>query len=116
MLNIKNALSINSARLSLVSFLIFIFCSCATVGKYEAILDSWMGYDINSLMNSWVPPSDQYSMPNGNNIYTWLCVGNTLVASNYNKYLNLTLTNSVTYWCKTTFTDGQLWKNYQLAI
>ena len=85
------------------SFLFFIY-GCATTAKYEAILNTWMGSNVNNLISSWGPPSDEYTMPNGNKMYTWLWVGNTLVTSNYNKFLKMTLTNAVTYWCKTTFT------------
>ena len=63
-----------------------------------------MGHDVNELITSWGPPRNEYTMPNGNKMYTWLWNGGTLVTSNYNYYLNMTLTNAVTYWCKTTFT------------
>ncbi len=87
-----------------IALFIIVASGCATTAKYEAILNTWVGADVNVLIGSWGPPSDEYSMPNGNKMYTWLWVGNTLVTSNYIKFLNMTLTNSVTYWCKTTFT------------
>ena len=78
--------------------------SCATTGNYEAKLKSWMGSDVNRLMASWGPPSNEYAMPNGSKMYTWLWVGGTQVVANYNEYLNMVTAGSVTYWCKTTFT------------
>ena len=77
---------------------------CATTGKYEKILGSWIGNDVNNLITSWGPPSNEYIMPNGNKMLTWLWVGGTQVFANYNRYLNMTTASSVTYWCKTTFT------------
>jgi len=90
--------------ISVALLFIIIVSACASTAKYEAILNTWIGADVNNLIASWGPPSEEYSMPNGNKMYTWLWVGNTLVTSNYNKFLNMTLTNAVTFWCKTTFT------------
>lgn len=81
-----------------------IICSCATTAKYETKLNTWLGHDINELITAQGYPSNEYTMPNGNKMYTWLWIGNTLVTSNYIQYLNMTLTNAVTYWCKTSFT------------
>jgi hypothetical protein len=79
-------------------------CVFPTVAKYEEKLNSWTHHDVNSLMQSWGPPSDTFVMPNGSKMYTWLNVGGTQVTSNYNQFLNMTTSNAVTYWCKTTFT------------
>lgn len=78
--------------------------ACATTGKYERTLKSWMGSDVNRLITSWGPPSNEYVMPNGSTMYTWLWIGGTRVVANYNQYLNMVTAGSVTYWCKTTFT------------
>ena len=78
--------------------------SCATTENYTKIVESWMGHDVNDLITSWGPPSDEYIMPNGKTMYTWLWVGGTLITSNYSSYLNMTFTTSTTSWCKTTFT------------
>jgi len=78
--------------------------SCATTGKYQRVLQSWMGADVNGLIQAWGPPSNQYAMPNGHVMYTWLWVGGTLVTVRYNQYWNMVTAGSVTYWCKTTFT------------
>lgn len=77
---------------------------CATTGKYEKVLESWIGSDVNTLIASWGPPSNEYVMPSGGKMYTWLWVGGSQVVANYNQYLNMVTARSVTYWCKTTFT------------
>ncbi len=91
-------------KVAIIGIIFLSLNSCATSKKYAAKLDTWLGSDVNNLITSWGPPSDVYTMPNGNKMYTWLWVGSTLVTSNYNSYLNMTLTNAVTYWSKTTFT------------
>jgi hypothetical protein len=71
---------------------------------YSEELKTWVGRDINDCISSWGPPSDVYTMPNGNKMYTWLWNGGTVVVTDYNYWLRQSLTNSVTYWCKTTMT------------
>ena len=76
----------------------------ATTEKYTAKVNTWNGNDINRLITSWGPPSDVYAMPNGNKMYTWLRTSGTVVTSNYNYFLNQTVSHSSESWCKTTFT------------
>ena len=87
-----------------IALVVLLVAGCATTGNYEKVLRSWMGNDVNSLIVSWGPPSDVYTMPDGRKAYTWLRVGGTRVTANYNRYLNMVTAGSVTYWCKTTFT------------
>lgn len=95
------------------SFLLLVFfsgimgCSSATEENYTKIVKSWENHDINDLMMKWGQPSDEYLMPNGNKMYTWLYVGGSLVTVDYNRYLNMVTANSITYWCKTTFTTDK---------
>lgn len=91
-------------KLFILLAIVFFIPACATTANYEAKIKTWLGDDVNNLIASWGPPSNEYTMPNGNIMYTWLWVGNTLVTSNYDRFLNMTFTNSVTNWCKTTFT------------
>lgn len=105
----KGKIGSGRANLGLIVTLIvacvsFTLTSCATTGNYEEALQSWVGQDVNRLINSWGPPSDEYGMPNGNTVYTWLWVGGTRVLSNYNETLNMVTTQAVTSWCKTSFT------------
>jgi hypothetical protein len=39
--------------------------------QHKKVVSSWLGADINELIAGWGPPSGQYTMPNGNVIYTW---------------------------------------------
>lgn len=43
---------------------------CAT-HRYEKILDSWGGHDVNELIVAWGPPSSTFDMPDGRKMYTW---------------------------------------------
>ena len=97
----------NIFKITIVVIIALSINSCATTANYSAKIKTWMGHDVNNLITSWGPPSDVYTMPNGNKMYTWLWNGGTLVTTNYNYYLNMTLTNKVTYWCKTTFTTDK---------
>jgi hypothetical protein len=76
---------------------------CATTAGYEKILNSWSGGDINNLIASWGPPSSTFDMPNGNKIYTWTRVGNSVGYATYNPYTNSSTAYAGTYWCKTSF-------------
>lgn len=71
---------------------------------YTDGMNSWKGQDVNYLISIWGPPSDVYTMPNGNKMYSWLKVNGTIITTNYNFYLGQTQSHAVTQWCKTTFT------------
>lgn len=94
-------------KLLIAALIVITINSCATTANYNEVVKSWEGADINRLITSWGPPSDVYTMPNGNKMYTWLYVSNSLVTTNYNQYLNRLETRQIQYWCKTTFTTNQ---------
>lgn len=75
---------------------------CATTAGFSRQMDTWLGSDINETMIRWGPPSSTYAMPNGSIQYTWLYVGNTVVTTSYNHYLNMVQAGAVTYWCQVT--------------
>lgn len=91
-------------RVVIYTTLLLLPFGCATTGKYEQILQLWMGQDVHNLIDVWGPPSNKNTTPNREKMYTWLFVDGTLVTANYNYYLNMTTARSETYWCKTTFT------------
>ena len=93
-------------RLMLAYLLAVFVVGCATTGKYEKVLDSWGGADVNRLISSWGPPSNTYTMPNGKKIYTWLNVGGTYTTGTYYEALNLGVITSTTYYCETSFTTS----------
>ena len=52
--------------------IIFFIVSCATSAKYEKLLDTWMGNNVNHLISSWGAPSSTFKMSNGNTILTYM--------------------------------------------
>lgn len=74
---------------SLLVFVVLPVCGCVTTGNYKARMETWLGGDVNNAIMSFGPPSNTYTMPNRNTMYTWLRVGGTLITTNYNQYLNM---------------------------
>ena len=78
-----------------------LFSGCATTKGYEKVIDSWTGSHIDSLVQSWGPPSSVYTMESGDKMYTWM-------KSNSGTVIPLsgplgTTYHSVQHFCKTTF-------------
>jgi hypothetical protein len=91
--------------LCLLVFMVAVLTSC--FDRYYLpglILDGWQGADVNVLITSWGPPSDTYTMPNGDKMYSWLRIGGTQVTTNYGYYWNQVRSSAVTVWCKISFT------------
>lgn len=99
-------------------FFIFLTAGCATTAKYEAVLDSWMGHDINELINSWGYPDGSFDHPNGNKVYAYSSSGSYIMPTTYNTqstytgvgntiYGNSYITGyggqTLNFWCKTFF-------------
>jgi hypothetical protein len=57
--------------LSVAAWAVLLLTACASTRGYERALDSWVGSDINQLIESWGPPTQTYPMPDGRNMYTW---------------------------------------------
>jgi len=91
-------------RITFLLILALTMTYCATTEKYTARVNTWNGSDVNRLITSWGPPSDVYTMPTGNKMNTWLTTSGERVTTNYNYFLNQTVSHSSTSWCKTTFT------------
>lgn len=61
---------------------------CATRGNFESNLQTWVGSDVNALIDGWGPPSATFDLPDGRKMYTWdnqqgalaIPVGNSAVA------------------------------------
>jgi hypothetical protein len=68
--------------------------------KYEKTLDTWMGHDVNELINAWGPPSSTFDMPDGHKMYTWAFDGGAQAFSIGNNAY------AVKRGCVTTFTVG----------
>lgn len=87
---------------------------CATTEKYENVLSSWVGSDVNQLVNSWGYPQNSFQAPNGNTVYVYGTSGSYTMpqqtTSTYNAVGNTVYGNSTTtggqtlsFWCKTYF-------------
>ena len=50
--------------------------------EYTQICQSWIDQDVNKLIRSWGPPSNVFTMPNGNTMYTYN-KGNTTTYTEY---------------------------------
>jgi len=44
---------------------------CATTAKYNAILDTWVGHNINELVQAWGYPDSTFDAPNENKVYVY---------------------------------------------
>ena len=52
-------------------FIVFILSACATTAKYEELLNTWLGQNINTLIDSWGYPENSFEGPNGNKVYVY---------------------------------------------
>lgn len=84
--------------------LLLSLAGCVSTGGFTRQAESWLGADINDAIMRLGPPSNTYTLPNGNRMYSWLSVGNTVVTSNYNQYLNMVTTQAGTLWCQLSYT------------
>lgn len=73
---------------------------CATTGKYEAKLDSWVGQDVSRLIVAWGAPAQTYEIPDGRTLYTWYFDGGAVAVPIGNAAY------AVQRYCKTTFMVG----------
>ena len=56
---------------AIIFIFIFLLASCATVGNYSKICDSWIGHPINELITAWGYPTGDFEIPDGNKVYRW---------------------------------------------
>ncbi len=100
------------------NFFILVLClgliGCATVRGYETILNSWIGHDINDLVNKWGYP-DSFIAPDGNKVYVFSNSRSfrrpMYTSMGYDAFGNATATTTgggtATSWCKTYFEVDQ---------
>ena len=101
-----------SIRLVVLAFLATLaFLSCASVPteeNYQKIPDSWLGSNINSLVDSWGYPTGELKAPNGNKVYYYENSDTVRRPSvtTYNSLLRGYVTTGggdAAYWCRTFF-------------
>ena len=90
----------------LVLLLIMSMTSCAPfwydpVAKFEEAVQSWLGHDINDLIQALGPPTDEYVMPNGQIVYTWYEAESSSIGYGYGGWYSQ---RNITKYCKTEFT------------
>lgn len=71
---------------------------CTSTATYEKTLQSWVGTDVNHLIEKWGPPADVFKLPNGNVMYSWFFNGGAVAMPIGN------MAYAVSRTCKTTFT------------
>lgn len=100
--------SITQIILSLFVLVILpIFISaCATTKKYEAVLNSWMGSDVNNLINSWGYPQGTFDAPNGNKVYVYSRGGSVRMPQTYQTTANVYGYGNMAYGTATTNVYG----------
>jgi len=92
---------------------------CATTAGYEAILNTWTGSNINSLISSWGYPASSFTAPDGNTVYVYQSGGQytmptqttyTGQVSPWGSYSASSITTggqTLNFWCKTYFEVNQ---------
>ena len=53
------------------SVLLLICGGCVSSEKYSAAMDSWLGADVNKLVDSWGYPDNTLKIANGNTVYIY---------------------------------------------
>jgi hypothetical protein len=77
----------------------FAAITLACAGRHhEEALNTWLGSDVNRLIEAWGPPSNTYELPNGEKMYSWYYDGG-VVAVPINGVVFARHKN-----CQTTFT------------
>lgn len=103
-----------NSKLLIPIVLAIVLSGCATTAKYEEVLNSWVGADVNRLVSSWGYPQNSFKAPNGNTVYVYGSSGSytmpTQTNTTYNVVGNTVYGNSTTtggqtlkFWCNTFF-------------
>lgn len=93
-------------RNSIVLLLIFILTGCATEAKYSAKLDTWIGHNIQELINSWGYPDNTLQAPNGNTVYVYGYNATSYIPPTYNTTSNYNVIGNSVYGNSTTSSYG----------
>ena len=63
-------------RFSLTILLALTMSACATSKGYEELMNTWIGANVNKLMEVWGYPTRSFEEPNGNTIYAYTVSSN----------------------------------------
>ena len=84
-------------RIICIAILLVILCGCASRANLEWNLNSWVGQDVDGLVQHWGKPSDIGALSNGNVSYSWMFDQGLTnahingVVSGYAKFCKITL-------------------------
>ena len=93
---------------------IFLITGCATSAKYNKILDTWLGHDVNELVNStWGYPDSSFVAPNGNKVYVYGYQSSTYIPQTLNTTSNYNVIGNTVYGNSTTNSFGGFTVNNQ---
>lgn len=94
-------------KLLLLLFSAFLLSACATTGKYEEKLQSWVGSNEADLVRDWGPPNSVYTLTGGGKILTYTRSTLPQSKTTYDATDRSLNTSSAQYICTTNFTvDG----------
>lgn len=96
----------NMKRWWLVPALVLACGGCATSAKYKAVLDSWVGSPVQSLVDSWGYPAQQMVSPAGNQVYVYQRSGSFVVPATSTTYATVSGYGNTAYGQATTTTYG----------
>ena len=89
---------------------IFLIAGCATTGKYETKLQSWVGHSVTELTQGWGVPRNTVTLGDGSKAFEYLSGGpsQAYASTQYNSMTKSYDTDITTYqnYCKTTFFIG----------
>ena len=63
-------------KFSLTILLALTISACATSKGYEELMNTWIGANVNKLMEVWGNPTGTFEEPNGNTIYAYTISSN----------------------------------------
>lgn len=84
----------------------FTLLACATTAKYAAVCDTWLGHNINELVNAWGYPQSSFDAPNGNKVYVYSKSGSFTMPTQYQTTANVYGSGNYAYGTSTTNVYG----------
>ncbi|MDD5611021.1 MAG: hypothetical protein PHH69_05765 [Candidatus Omnitrophica bacterium] len=73
-------------RKVILILLVSLLAGCATQGKYQKKLDTWIDHDMEELISSWGYPDSSFTAPNGNTVYVYTSASSVTTPSQTTYY------------------------------
>jgi uncharacterized lipoprotein YajG len=90
----------------LVALALVLLSGCATAEKYDENMRAWVGQNVNQLVAQNGVPTKTMDMPNGDKVYEYHYIGNTVVQAHAVR--NMAFASSNTPTCTTSFVSDSL--------